>query len=84
MRFSLNDATVDDAGRVVSGSRTTPQEVTEFWTFRRSEKRWLVELIRPSTDVDHVLAEKNVMAAIDLEEFAKDADPEFRKEVVAR
>jgi predicted lipid-binding transport protein (Tim44 family) len=35
MRFSLKDATVDDAGRVVSGSRTTPEEVTEIWTFRR-------------------------------------------------
>ena len=56
----------------------------EFWTFRRSEKRWLVELIRPSSDVDHVLESKNVMAAVDLEEFARDADPEFLKEVVAR
>ena len=35
MRFSLNDATVDGSGRVVSGSRTSPQEVTEIWTFRR-------------------------------------------------
>jgi predicted lipid-binding transport protein (Tim44 family) len=35
MRFSLLDATVDASGRVVSGSRTTPQEVTEIWTFRR-------------------------------------------------
>jgi predicted lipid-binding transport protein (Tim44 family) len=56
----------------------------EFWTFRRSEKRWLVELIRPSTDVDHVLEAKNVMAAVELEEFAKDANPEHLKEVVGR
>src|SRR2546423_10539929 len=36
MRFSLVDATVDGSGRVVSGSRTSPQEVTEIWTFRRA------------------------------------------------
>jgi predicted lipid-binding transport protein (Tim44 family) len=35
MRFSLKDATVDGSGRVVSGSRTSPEEVTEIWTFRR-------------------------------------------------
>jgi len=35
MRFSLIDVTVDSSGRVVSGSRTMPQEVTEAWTFRR-------------------------------------------------
>ncbi|HJZ89536.1 MAG TPA: TIM44-like domain-containing protein [Gemmataceae bacterium] len=56
----------------------------EFYTFRRTEKRWVVELIRPSADVDAVLASKNVLAKIDLEEFAKDAEPEFLKEVVAK
>lgn len=35
MRYSLTDATVDQTGRIVSGSRTVPQEVTEIWTFRR-------------------------------------------------
>jgi predicted lipid-binding transport protein (Tim44 family) len=35
MRFSLLDAKVDGSGRVVDGSRTLPQEVTEVWTFRR-------------------------------------------------
>jgi predicted lipid-binding transport protein (Tim44 family) len=35
MRFSLIDVTVDSLGRVVSGSPTTPKEVTEVWTFRR-------------------------------------------------
>lgn len=35
MRYSLTDAMVDNSGRVVSGSRTEPQEVTEVWTFRR-------------------------------------------------
>jgi predicted lipid-binding transport protein (Tim44 family) len=37
MRFSLVDATVEVAsGRVVDGSRSEPQEVTELWTFVRS------------------------------------------------
>ena len=36
MRYSISDATVETAtGRVVSGSRTAPQEVTEVWTFLR-------------------------------------------------
>ena len=35
MRFSVIDVTVDSSGRVVSGSRTMPQEVTEVWTFHR-------------------------------------------------
>lgn len=36
MRYALTDAVVERAtGRVVSGSRTEPQEVTEVWTFRR-------------------------------------------------
>jgi Tim44-like domain len=73
----------DESGELVRGDKKL-YLYQEFWTFRRSENRWLVELIRPSTDVDHVLEEKNVLAAIDLEEFAKDANPEFRKEVVAR
>jgi len=73
----------DETGELLRGDKKT-YAYQEFWTFRRSEKRWLVELIRPSTDVDSVLESKNVMAPIDLEEFAKDADPEFLKEVVAR
>lgn len=73
----------DDRGAVVRGDKKT-YAYQEFWTFRRSEKRWLVELIRPSSDLESVLQSKNVMAAIELEEFAKDADPEHVKEVVAR
>jgi predicted lipid-binding transport protein (Tim44 family) len=39
MRFSLVDATVDrTTGRVVSGDRNAPQEVTEVWTFRRDHR----------------------------------------------
>lgn len=36
LRYSILDAEVDIAsGRVVSGSRSEPSEVTEIWTFRR-------------------------------------------------
>ena len=36
MRYALRDAKVDiKSGRVVSGSKTDLQEVTEIWTFRR-------------------------------------------------
>lgn len=36
MRYSITDAKVEmSSGRVVEGSRTEPQEVTEIWTFRR-------------------------------------------------
>jgi Tim44-like domain len=73
----------DETEELVRGDRRT-YAYQEFWTFRRSEKRWLVELVRPTTDVDAVLAAKNVLAQIDLEEFAKDADKEFLREVVAR
>ncbi len=36
MKYALTDAMVDiKTGRVVSGSTTAPDEVTEIWTFRR-------------------------------------------------
>ena len=73
----------EESGEVARGDKKV-YAYQEFWTFRRSEKRWLVELIRPTTDLEFVLEEKNVLAAIDLEEFSKEADAEFLKEVVAR
>jgi hypothetical protein len=73
----------DETGEVLRGDKKT-YAYQEIWSFRRSKERWLVELLRPSSDIDSVLEAKNVMAAIDLEEFAKDANPEFLKEFVAR
>ena len=36
MRYSMLDATVEArTGRVISGSKTQPQEITEIWTFLR-------------------------------------------------
>ena len=51
MRYSLIDAVVEKAsGRVISGSRTEPQEVTEVWTFRRphggSPAQWELSAIQ--------------------------------------
>lgn len=39
MRFSLHEVEIDRAsGRVVSGDRNVPVEVTEVWTFRRDHR----------------------------------------------
>jgi predicted lipid-binding transport protein (Tim44 family) len=51
MRFSILDATVEQAsGRLISGSRTEPKEVTELWTFRRrpndSSQHWQLSAIQ--------------------------------------
>ena len=51
MRYSIVDATVEAAsGRVVSGSATAPQEVTEVWTFRRpgsgNARQWELSAIQ--------------------------------------
>jgi hypothetical protein len=73
----------DETGEVLRGDKKQ-YYFQELWTFRRSEKRWLVELIRPTTDIDNVLEAKNVLAQIDLEEFLKEAPAEFRKEIVSR
>jgi Tim44-like domain len=55
----------------------------EFWRFRRSSERWLVERIRPAGDMDRVLDAKNVMNQTDLDKFGKTANPEHLKEFVA-
>ncbi len=51
MRFSLLDATVErTSGRVVAGSATVPQTVTELWTFVRSANtgpdNWILSAIQ--------------------------------------
>jgi predicted lipid-binding transport protein (Tim44 family) len=51
MRFSILDATVETAsGRVLSGSTSAPQEVTEVWTFRRpvnaTSRQWELSAIQ--------------------------------------
>ncbi|MEQ1711502.1 MAG: TIM44-like domain-containing protein, partial [Hyphomicrobium sp.] len=51
MRYAVIDVEVDVAsGRVVSGSRTEPVEVTEIWTFRRGKgekaEDWVLSAIQ--------------------------------------
>ena len=39
MRFSMIDVKLDrNTGRVISGDRNVPEEVTEVWTFRRDHR----------------------------------------------
>jgi predicted lipid-binding transport protein (Tim44 family) len=58
MRFAIVDATVDRAtGRVVSGDRVAPQEVTEVWTFRRDDRDlaqgWQLSAIQQAESASH-------------------------------
>ena len=48
MRFSLHDWMIDRTnGQVVDGNPSRPQEVTEFWTFRRSHGGpWILSAIQ--------------------------------------
>jgi predicted lipid-binding transport protein (Tim44 family) len=51
MRYSLLDAKVEaGSGRVIEGSETAPQEVTEVWTFRRpisgTPRQWELSAIQ--------------------------------------
>lgn len=51
MRYSIIDATVEAAsGRIVSGSTTAPEEVTEVWSFRRpgngTARQWELSAIQ--------------------------------------
>ncbi len=47
MRFSMIDVTVDASGRVVDGSPTERQLITELWTFLRSRGgRWVLSAIQ--------------------------------------
>ena len=50
MRFEMIDALVDEAGKVVEGDLTKPQEITEVWTFVRGHdsgpKGWILSAIQ--------------------------------------
>jgi predicted lipid-binding transport protein (Tim44 family) len=47
MRFQMIDVTRDGAGRVVDGSPTEHQTVTEVWTFVRSPGgHWVLSAIQ--------------------------------------
>jgi predicted lipid-binding transport protein (Tim44 family) len=47
MKFSMNDVTVDSAGRVVEGDPTLRTQATELWTFMRTPGgRWVLSAIQ--------------------------------------
>jgi len=71
----------DKTGELLRGDRKT-YAYQEFWTFKRSKERWMVESIRTSSDMDNVLAAKNVMTQTDLDKFARKADPEHVREFI--
>lgn len=54
----------------------------EFWRFKRTKARWLVERIRPAGDMDRVLEPKNLLAPPDLAKFTKKAEEGHLREFV--
>jgi hypothetical protein len=73
----------DQSGEVLRGDKKL-YAYQEFWQFRRTKARWVLERIRPSADMDTVLHAKNVMAQADLDRFAKTADEELLREFVGK
>ncbi|WP_020469929.1 TIM44-like domain-containing protein [Zavarzinella formosa] len=73
----------DETGKVVEGTKKT-YYFQEFWTLRRGEKRWLVELIRSPADVDSVMEAKNVICKSDYEDLVAEAGPDVLEHVTAK
>lgn len=69
----------DESNEVLKGDKKA-YVYQEFWTFHRSNERWVLDSIRPSGDMDRVLAPKNVLSPKKWAEFKKDADPELLRE----
>lgn len=73
----------DKSGEVRRGDKKY-YAYQEFWRFRRTKARWVLERVRPSGDMDAVIGAKNVMAPADLDKFGKTADEELLREFVAK
>jgi len=73
----------DKSGEVLRGDKKY-YAYQEFWRFRRTKARWVLERIRPSGDMDTVLGAKSVMTQKDLDKFAKTAEEEMLREFVAK
>jgi Tim44-like domain len=71
----------EKSGEVLKGDKKV-YIYQEFYVFRRTKERWLVERIRSSEDMDRVLEPKNVLVQADLDKFAKSANPEHLREFV--
>jgi hypothetical protein len=69
----------DKSGEVRRGDKKY-YAYQEFWRFRRTKARWVLERIRPSGDMDAVIGAKNLMTQADLDKFAKTADEELLRE----
>lgn len=69
----------EKTGKVLKGDKKV-YAYQEFWTFRRSDTRWLVDQIRSSSFMDAVLHAKNVLTRADRAAFAKKADPKHVQE----
>ncbi len=70
----------EKTGKLLKGTKKTAY-YQEFWRFRRSKDRWLLDRMRPAGDMDRILEVKNVMAQEDLQEFAKDTDEANLREI---
>jgi Tim44-like domain len=73
----------EKSGEVLKGDKKI-YIYQEFYVFRRSNERWLVERIRSSEDMDRVLEPKNVLVQAELDKFAKKAEPEHLREFVGQ
>ena len=73
----------EKSGKLLRGNKKTGV-YQEFWRFRRSKDRWLLDRMRPSGDMDRILEAKNVLAQIDLDEFAKESDEAYLRELVGQ
>jgi Tim44-like domain len=73
----------DKSGEVMRGDKKL-YAYQEFWRFRRTKGKWLVERIRSSEDMDFVINAKNVLSQDLLDGFAEVADEEYLREFVAK
>lgn len=73
----------EKTGEVLRGDKKT-YVYQEFFCFKRFKAGWLLDRIRPSEDMDRVLAQKLVLDPADMDEFSKDVDPALLREFVTK
>jgi Tim44-like domain len=72
----------DKTGKRLRGDKET-YAYQEFLQFRRAGRKWLLERVRSSSDMDRVLFAKNVLNQDDLTALAKKVDEKLVREFVA-
>jgi predicted lipid-binding transport protein (Tim44 family) len=70
-------------GEVREGSPDELMLAQEFWSFRRGEKGWLLDRVRPAADVDEMLNVLNELSADRYREFQRVASPGALEHVTA-